>query len=382
MRIAFYAPLKPPSWPVPSGDRLIARTFMAALQRAGHDIELASVLRTYDGGDRQRQTRLREIGTTVAGCIMARFQERPKCERPELWFTYHLYHKAPDWIGPAVASALAIPYVVAEASYAPKQAGGRWDEGHGGVASALGRADLVISINSSDREGVRPLLEEGAKERYLAPFIDCTPFTAAAREAGVHRRRIAEASMVEPDVPWLLAAAMMRPGNKRASFELLAGALTRLVEDHGERNWHVFIAGDGTERAAIEAAFARHAGRVTWLGLVERSELASFYAVADLFVWPAIDEPLGMCFIEAQAAGTPVVAGRARGVGDLIADGASGLLCDPGDERAFTAALADLLGDPERRRAMGRAAMAHAIEHHDLAAAAKRLGRLLEEVRP
>ena len=43
---------------------------------------------------------------------------------PELWFTYHLYHKAPDWLGPRIAGALGIPYVVAEASFAPKQAGG------------------------------------------------------------------------------------------------------------------------------------------------------------------------------------------------------------------------------------------------------------------
>ena len=40
MRIAFYAPLKSPNHPVPSGDRLMARLLIAALQRAGHDVEI------------------------------------------------------------------------------------------------------------------------------------------------------------------------------------------------------------------------------------------------------------------------------------------------------------------------------------------------------
>ena len=43
--------------------------------------------------------------------------------RPDLWFTYHLYYKAPDLVGPLVAGALGIPYAVAEASVAHKRAG-------------------------------------------------------------------------------------------------------------------------------------------------------------------------------------------------------------------------------------------------------------------
>jgi hypothetical protein len=45
MRIAFYAPMKPPDHPVPSGDRRMSRLLIAALGRAGHEVELASRLR-------------------------------------------------------------------------------------------------------------------------------------------------------------------------------------------------------------------------------------------------------------------------------------------------------------------------------------------------
>ena len=47
MRIAFYAPLKSPDHPVPSGDRQMARLLVAALRHAGHDVEIASELRSY-----------------------------------------------------------------------------------------------------------------------------------------------------------------------------------------------------------------------------------------------------------------------------------------------------------------------------------------------
>ncbi|WP_035670480.1 hypothetical protein [Azospirillum brasilense] len=50
MRIAFYAPLKSPTHPVPSGDRRMARLLMAALERAGHAVTLASTLRSWDDG--------------------------------------------------------------------------------------------------------------------------------------------------------------------------------------------------------------------------------------------------------------------------------------------------------------------------------------------
>src|SRR5690348_2601682 len=126
MRIAFYAPLKSPDHPVPSGDRRVAQLLFAALRMGGHEVRVASRFRSYEGrGDRLHQARLACVG----GRLAARFVRR--CERaphtaPELWFTYHLYHKAPDWLGPPIAEALRIPYLLAEASDAPRQALGGW----------------------------------------------------------------------------------------------------------------------------------------------------------------------------------------------------------------------------------------------------------------
>ena len=155
MRIAFYAPLKSPDHAVPSGDRAVARLFLRALRKAGHRVQVASRQRTFDGtGDAARQERIHRAGERLAGRYIGRNHAAP----PDLWFTYHLYHKAPDWIGPRVAAALGIPYVVAEASYAPKQAGGPWAAGYKAVSAALQAAASVVCLNPVDAECIAGLL--------------------------------------------------------------------------------------------------------------------------------------------------------------------------------------------------------------------------------
>src|SRR5690606_9839696 len=119
--------MKSPNHPVPSGDRRVARLLLRALREAGCEPELASEFRAYDGaGDPARQQALKAEGEALAGRLIAELSARPRAERPQAWFTYHVYHKAPDWLGPPVSRALAIPYIVAEASHAPKRAGGPW----------------------------------------------------------------------------------------------------------------------------------------------------------------------------------------------------------------------------------------------------------------
>ena len=83
MRVAFYAPLKPPDFPIPSGDRTVARLLMRALGAAGHEVEIASRFRSRDGGgDPARQDRMRRIGGRLAKRLIRRYAARPAGARP------------------------------------------------------------------------------------------------------------------------------------------------------------------------------------------------------------------------------------------------------------------------------------------------------------
>ena len=374
MRAAFYAPLKEPDHPVPSGDRTMARLLRRALQQGGHTVELACRFRSFEGtGDPDRQQRLAQMGERLAHALIRRYRRRPSDDRPELWLTYHLYHKAPDWLGPPVSRALAIPYIVAEASYAPKRETGPWAHGCTATRAALAAADLVLGLNSADRACVVPLLKSPDCWQSLAPFVDCERARVSGAEAAARRQSLAHSIGFDAGSVLLLAVAMMRPGAKLASYRLLARALTRVRD----RRWQLLIAGGGPALGAVRAAFAELGPRVHWLGAQEPDSLARLSPVADVYVWPSIGEAYGMALLEAQAAGVPVVAGLTGGVGDIVRDGVTGLLVPVGDEAAFAAAVARLIDNADERRILGRRAATSVREHHSLDAAARALDKLL-----
>lgn len=366
--------MKPPDHPVPSGDREMARHLWAGLEGAGCRPVLASRFVSYDPvGDPARQVRLAEEGRAAAAALLQQLRRMPAAARPHLWFTYHLYHKAPDWLGPVVAEGLDIPYVIAEASHAGKQANGRWALGYHAAAAAIAAADLVLSPNPDDDEGVLSLLTAADRLVRIRPGIDVTPFAAASTRRQSHRRSLAGQWGINPDRPWLLTAAMMRPGAKLASYGVLADSLSRLRD----RPWHALIAGDGSAGDEVRAAFVGIADRITWLGELPRETLPGLFAASDLYLWPAIDEAYGVALIEAQAAGVPVVAGNRPGVAGIVADGTTGLLTSPGDSAAFAAAVAGFLDDPDRRAAFAVRAAARARSYHHLDATAALLRRHL-----
>src|SRR5262249_57862811 len=86
------------------------------------------------------------------------------------------------------------------------------------------------------------------------------------------------------------------------------------------------VVGDGPARPAIEAAFAGlPAGRVAWLGAVAPDALSPLYGGADLFAWPGLGEAFGLVYLEAAAAGLPVVACEGPGPGATVAPDAGPL---------------------------------------------------------
>ena len=99
MRVAFYAPMKPPDHPVPSGDRRMARAFAAAARASATRSSWRARFRSYDRDGRRRPGR-RGWSALGLGERRALSAAAGAAEPPDLWFTYHLYHKAPDWLGP------------------------------------------------------------------------------------------------------------------------------------------------------------------------------------------------------------------------------------------------------------------------------------------
>lgn len=379
MRLAFYAPLKSPRHPTPSGDRTIARLLLAAWRRQGATVELASELRARVAKpDPVLQQRTATRAGTIATRLIERYRARPKAERPQAWFTYHCYYKAVDWIGPKVAAALDIPYLITEASHAPKRAKDDWAFNHRGAEAAIKAADRIFCLNPADQAC---LADVTSRRRLvnLPPFLDLAAYAPLPPDHAAARRELARRHRLDPTGTWLLAVGMMRPGDKLASYQELAASLMKLRR----RDWRLLIVGDGDARKEVEAAFAGRADQVHFLGRQDPSVMPDYYAAADLLVWPAVNEAFGMALLEAQACGLPVLAGAVGGVPAVIADGTNrrpqtGWLAPPHDPAAFAALLRQALDSD--LPAIGRDARRMIVEQHDIAQAAALLGDNLQQL--
>jgi glycosyltransferase involved in cell wall biosynthesis len=360
LSIAFYAPLKAPDHPVPSGDRLMSRMLVAALRSAGHAVTVASDLRAFRGNpnDTAGWAALQEAAEGERARIAGVWQAGGK---PDLWFCYHPYYKAPDLLGPPLAAAFGLPMVTCEASYSVRRNIGIWAGMQAAMLQGLRAAALNLCLTGRDHAGLAAT-DPGLRLAQMPPFLDTRPFAAEPA----------------PEAGHLVTVAMMRPGDKLESHARLAAALGRLPPS---LEWHLTAAGDGPCLTEVMALFrGLPPGRVTWPGLLPQAEVARLLARGAVYVWPGHGEAYGLAYLEAQAAGLPVVACRTAGVPEVVEDGVTGLLVPPGDDAAYAMALAGLLADPGRARAMGQAARDRVAARHAFPVAVARLDALIRGV--
>jgi glycosyltransferase involved in cell wall biosynthesis len=150
--------------------------------------------------------------------------------------------------------------------------------------------------------------------------------------------------------PVVLSVARMYP-RKRMGDLLRAAAIIRA----GIPDVQVRIVGRGPEHEALGRLHGELGlgDSVALLGDVSRERLAAEYINADLFCLPSVQEGFGIVFLEAMAAGLPVVACRAAAVPEVVLDGMTGVLAPPRDPAALARAIEDLLRQPERRKVLG-----------------------------
>jgi glycosyltransferase involved in cell wall biosynthesis len=115
------------------------------------------------------------------------------------------------------------------------------------------------------------------------------------------------------------------------------------------------LAGEGTERQALEELADRLnvADRVRFLG--DRSDVADLLAACDVFVLPSLYEGLPISLLEAMAAERPAIATAIGGVDEVVRDGDSGLLVPPAQPGELAAALRRLLADEQLRARLAAA---------------------------
>ncbi|MEJ5915440.1 glycosyltransferase family 4 protein [Pseudokineococcus sp. 1T1Z-3] len=223
----------------------------------------------------------------------------------------------------------------------------------------------------------RPLSCEGrARLRRLVPGVDADVFSPAADGDAV---RAAHGLTGRPVVV-CVSRVVARKGQDTlvrawpAVRARVPGAALLVVGDGpGRRRVERLARRLGVERDVVLA------GRVPW------ADTPSHHAAGDVFAVPTRTrllglepEALGICYLEAAATGLPVVVGRSGGAPDAVLDGRSGVVVDGRDVGAVADAVAELLADRDRARALGAAGRQWVTATWSWPEQVERLARLLD----
>jgi len=246
-----------------------------------------------------------------------------------------------------------------------------------GLICVLARRPFVLTLHGSGSAGRFSDLELARRRPGLVGFIVrrakvviCVSkaLAEAARRCGAADVRIVPNSVDVPpaiapeaDPPEVLFAGRLSP--EKGIRELAAAT----------QGMNLVVAGDGPLRELVPDA----------LGFVPHEELVRLQSRAAVVVLPSHSEGLPVCLLEAMACGRAVVATSVGGIPDVVEDGVSGLLVEPGDVEGLRAALERLLSDPALRRRLGQAARTRIVDRCSVEAVAEatRDAYLLPELR-
>ena len=335
----------------------MAQSIMAALSMNAENLPvvLASQLRCYDGqGDALAQENIRAQAEVEVERLL------DSSYKWQAWVTYHNYYKAPDLVGAAVSKRLKIPYLLVEASIAKSRLQGRWSGFAASADSATKDADVIFYLTERDHSALAEHQPEKQKLLHLPPFLNQTELPAVQRSATPANE--------------LLSVGMHREGDKLESYRIIAKALAFLQSP----DWRLSIVGDGPARRDIESMFAAYGTRVRFLGELDRCAVTAAYQEASVFLWPGVNEAFGMVYLEAQAAGLPVVAQDRAGVREVIASTQS--LVPEGDPSLLAQAIDKLFSNPAYYQSLSQTGVEFVRNKHLLGAAADTLSEQLSAV--
>ncbi len=216
-------------------------------------------------------------------------------------------------------------------------------------ASAVTACSAFTLSDAESRFGLEP-----GRGRVVPNGVELGEPDAPA--VGRRRRR---PSFVPGTRPYAMAVGRVV---RKKGFDLLVAAYAGLDED--DRTFDLAIAGSGpaSDELAKQVADLGLEGRVHLLGRLSRQDVASAMEGARFFVMPSRLEPFGIVVLEAWRAGVAVVASSRGGAPEFVRDGTDGLLVDPSDVGALTAALRRLGRDGRLRGRLARAGRARVAE--------------------
>ncbi|MFI5045854.1 MAG: glycosyltransferase family 4 protein [Acidimicrobiia bacterium] len=260
-------------------------------------------------------------------------------------------------LGALAPGLRAAPYVVVVHG-AEVTVPGRLPGAHAVGQRVLRRASGVVAAGEYPARAAVRAAGVPLRGVVVPPGVDLDRFVPLERDA---REQARARFGLDPRVPLVVGVSRLVP---RKGFDVLIDAVAGLPDVH------LAIGGAGRDRRRLttRADSGDAADRVHLLGRVPEADLPSLYACADVFAMPCRDrwggleaEGFGIVFLEAAAAGVPVVAGSSGGSSEAVQDGVTGTVVDGRSVAEVRRAIAAWFADPHARAVAGDAARARAV---------------------
>jgi glycosyltransferase involved in cell wall biosynthesis len=216
-------------------------------------------------------------------------------------------------------------------------------------------AESVTVVNSFIEREVKKKFGKGLKTNIIPMGVDCSEFSPEKKNLGLKKSLGAKGNLI------IFVGRLVR----LKGVGYLINAMPEIIQKFPDLK--LAIIGGGGEREKLEKIVAeKNLGkRVSFLGAIPKHQLPPYYASADIFVSPSLDEGLPVTFMEAMASGCNVICTGLEGNRDIISDGKTGRMIGQRNSREISRTVIELLSDRKKAEKMRKNALDYARKNYD-----------------
>ncbi len=212
-----------------------------------------------------------------------------------------------------------------------------WQDRGGAIRRGLEQAALVTSVSRYTRRRLLGWCDVDPARVRVLPNTFAESFSAGVRRDDLEERH----GLVGKRV--ILTVGRLAAGERYKGHDRIIRAMPSVLREVPEAIYLIVGSGDDQPRLQQEVDRSGMANRVVFAGQVADADLPDYFALADVFAMPSTGEGFGIVFLEAAAAGVPVIGGNRDGSLDALADGVIGRAVDPDASVDLERALVETL---------------------------------------
>lgn len=232
------------------------------------------------------------------------------------------------------------------------------------ISWSLQQADVVAAVSQYSANLARKM---GARDVVVIPNgVDVKSFEVRQKQAALKTKFT------------ILTISSLIPRN---GLDTLIQAVALLSP---ELEWQLLLAGDGPEfnRLKLITNNLKLTKKVSFLGRVDNQEIPTLLTSADVFVRPSRQEGFGVAFLEAMAAGIPVIGTPVGGIPDFLTDSETGLLVPVDDPQALAGAIVSLKNNPKLKNILTTSALQLIKRRYDWDIVAQQVEGIMLSLKP